>query len=66
MPEPDDEQLEVLRAQAIVLDCMGFDRRMLADARAATDKPVILANGIVGSVLRETVDVSVALLDQVQ
>jgi hypothetical protein len=45
---------------------MGFDRRMLADARAATDKPVILANGIVGSVLRETVDVSVALLDQVQ
>jgi protein AroM len=52
--------------QAIVLDCMGFDRRMLADARAATDKPVILANGIVGSVLRETVDVSAALLDQVQ
>ncbi len=53
-------------AQAIVLDCMGFDRRMLADARRATTTPVILANGIVGAVLRETVDVSLTLFDQVQ
>lgn len=53
-------------AQAIVLDCMGFDRRMLHDARAATSKPIILANGLVGAVLREVVGVSVGLLDQVE
>ncbi len=52
-------------AQAVILDCMGFDRRMLADARSATDIPVILANGVVGSVLREVVDVSVSVLDHV-
>jgi protein AroM len=53
-------------AQAIVLDCMGFNRRMLDDARAATSRPVILANGLVGAVLREVVGVSVGLIDQVQ
>ena len=53
-------------AEAIVLDCMGFDRRMLADARAATSRPVILANGLVGAILREVVGVSVGLVDQVQ
>jgi protein AroM len=50
-------------AQAIVLDCMGFDRRMLADARSATSKPVLLSNGLVGSILRELLDVSVGLVD---
>jgi protein AroM len=53
-------------AQVIVLDCMGFDRRMLDDARAETSKPVLLANGLVGAVLREMVGVSVGLVDQVQ
>ncbi|HEX5164941.1 MAG TPA: AroM family protein [Thermomicrobiales bacterium] len=53
-------------AEAIVLDCMGFDRRMLADARSATSKPVILANGLVGGVLREVVGVSAGFLDGVQ
>jgi protein AroM len=46
-------------AQAIVLDCMGYDRRMLAEARSATSVPVLLSNGVVGSILREVVDVSV-------
>lgn len=51
-------------ADGIVLDCMGFDRRMLADARSATNKPVILANGIVGGVLREVAGVSASFLDR--
>jgi protein AroM len=45
-------------AELIILDCMGFDRRMLADARASTDAPVLLANALVGSVLREVIDLS--------
>lgn len=53
-------------ADAIVLDCMGFDRRMLADARSATARPVILANGIVGSVLKEVVDVSAGFFNDGQ
>jgi protein AroM len=53
-------------AQAIVLDCMGFDRRMLDDARRATSKPVVLANGLVGAILREVVGDSAGLLDEVQ
>jgi protein AroM len=51
-------------AQAIVLDCMGYDRRMLADARAAASVPVLLSNGVVGSVLRELVELSVPLVNQ--
>lgn len=53
-------------AQAIVLDCMGFDRRMQADARSATNRPVILANGVVGSVLKEVVGISDGFLDYAQ
>jgi protein AroM len=51
-------------AQAIVLDCMGYDRRMLADARAAASVAVLLSNGVVGSVLRELVELSVPLVNQ--
>ncbi len=50
-------------ADAVVLDCMGFSRQMLLDARSATNKPVMLANGIVGSVLTELVGTSVGLFD---
>jgi protein AroM len=53
-------------AQAIVLDCMGYDRRMLAEARSATSVPVLLSNGVVGGLLRELVDVSVPLVGQLQ
>jgi protein AroM len=53
-------------AEAIVLDCMGFDRRMLAEARSATSQPVMLSNALVGGVLREVVGVSAGLLDGVQ
>lgn len=59
-------RLEATGAQAIVLDCMGYDRRMQADARDATDLPVILANGVVGSVLQEVVGISAGFVDQVQ
>jgi len=59
-------QLVDAGAQAVVLDCMGFDRRMLSDARSATNVPVLLANGVVGSVLREVVGVSDSVLDHAQ
>lgn len=45
------------RPDLIVLDCMGYDRAMLRDARDASDVPVLLSNGIVGSVLRELVEI---------
>lgn len=48
-------QLVADGADAIVMDCMGFDRRMLADARCTVDVPVVLANGLVGAVLREMI-----------
>ncbi|MCO5175368.1 MAG: AroM family protein [Thermomicrobiales bacterium] len=51
-----DEVVATLRtsgADAIVLDCMGFDRVMLAQARAEFDGPVFLANGVVGAILGE-------------
>jgi len=47
-------------ADAVVMDCMGFDRRMLADARASVDVPVVLANGLVGAMLLELVGSPVA------
>ena len=53
-------------ARVIVLDCMGYDRNMLADARTATSRPVILANGVVGSVLREVVGWSASIVNQLQ
>lgn len=59
-------RLEDAGARAIVLDCMGYDRRMLAEARFATSMPVVLANGVVGSVLREVVGVSTNVLDHAQ
>lgn len=37
----------------IVLDCMGYDRAMLAVARAAATAPVLLSNGVVGAILLE-------------
>lgn len=42
-------------AEMVVMDCMGFDRQMLADARASVPIPVVLANGLVGAVLQELV-----------
>lgn len=48
-------QLVDAGADAVVMDCMGFDRQMLADARAAVDVPVVLANGLVGALLQELV-----------
>ena len=57
-----DDALEraarALHAQAatpIVLDCMGFDRVMQARVRAVCDAPVLLANALIGAVLREFV-----------
>lgn len=47
-------------ADAVVMDCMGFDRRMLADARAAASIPVMLANGLVGAILSEMIGDGVA------
>lgn len=44
----------------IVLDCMGYDRQMLAAARAATGVPVLLSNGVVGAMLRELVGMAAA------
>lgn len=60
------ERLEAAGARSIVLDCMGFDRQMLADARRNTTKPVILSNGIVGSVLVEIVGASARVFDHAQ
>lgn len=57
--------LDSLGAQAVVLDCMGFDREMLANARGATTVPVLLANGVVGSILAELAGKSIRLFDQV-
>lgn len=37
----------------IVMDCMGFDRAMQARVRAACGVPTLLANGLVGAILRE-------------
>lgn len=48
-------QLTQFGIDLVVMDCMGFDRQMLSKARAAIDVPVILANGLVGAVLREVV-----------
>ena len=48
-------QLVAAGAHAIVMDCMGFDRQMLADARRSVSTPVILANGLVGAILSELV-----------
>lgn len=59
-------RLDLAGAQAVVLDCMGFDRQMLADARTATTRPVLLANGVVGSLLVELTGISVRFLDQVK
>jgi protein AroM len=53
-------------ALMVVLDCMGYDRQMLANARTATDRPVILSNAIVGSVLREVVGISAGFLDEIE
>lgn len=35
----------------IVMDCMGFDRRMQAEVRELARCPVILSNGLVGGIL---------------
>ena len=43
------------RCDLIVLDCMGYDRHMLAMARAASAVPVLLSNGVMGAILRELV-----------
>ena len=59
-------ELDRAGALMVVLDCMGYDRQMLADARAATTRPVILANGVVGGVLGELTGVSVRLFDHVK
>lgn len=40
-------------AELIVMDCMGFDRRMRAEVREAANVPVLLANGVVGAILGE-------------
>jgi protein AroM len=58
-------RLEDAGAQLVVLDCMGFNRAMLADARRATTPPVVLANGLVGATLAELTGLSARLLDQV-
>jgi protein AroM len=42
-------------ADLVVMDCMGFDRRMQDHARSAVTVPVILANGLTGGVLSEIV-----------
>jgi len=46
-------RLRAERVNAIVLDCMGFDRSMLAEAREEFEGPVFLANGVVGAILSE-------------
>lgn len=40
---------------AMVMDCMGYDRGMQVQVRELTDVPVLLANGVVSAVLREAV-----------
>jgi protein AroM len=51
---------------AIVMDCMGYDRRMQRDVRALTDTAVLLANGVVGAVLQEAIDLSGVTLNQIR
>jgi protein AroM len=51
---------------AIVMDCMGYDRRMQSDVRSRTDSAVLLANGVVGAVLRETIDLSGVTFNQLR
>jgi protein AroM len=40
----------------VVMDCMGFDRDMQRLAQNAIDAPVVLANGLTGSVLSELIN----------
>lgn len=44
--------LESRGSQLIVLDCMGYTLEMLRNARGNTSVPVVLANNLVGAVLR--------------
>lgn len=41
--------------EMIVLDCMGYSRTMQAQAQAAVETPVLLANAVVGAVLASMV-----------
>jgi protein AroM len=47
------QSLERGGAELIVMDCMGFDRAMQERVRSIADVPVLLANGLTGSLLRE-------------
>jgi protein AroM len=47
--------LEARGAAMIVMDCMGFDRQMQNSAVGAVGVPVLLANGLTGSVLSELI-----------
>ena len=49
----------------IVLDCMGYDRQMLAMARSASTVPVLLSNGVMGAILGELVEQAASDGDQV-
>lgn len=45
-------------AEALVMDCMGYDRTMAEEARLISGMTVVLANGLVGAVLRELAGIS--------
>jgi protein AroM len=49
---------KVERVDAIVMDCIGFDREMQRHLRNLSSVPVLLASGVVGSLLNELVDMS--------
>lgn len=48
-------------ARLIVMDCMGYTREMQAWVAASSAAPVVLSNALVGSILRETVNLPVRL-----
>lgn len=48
-------------AQLIVMDCMGYTREMQAWVAASSPPPALLSNALVGSILRETVNLPVGL-----
>jgi protein AroM len=47
-------ELETHDVDLVVMDCMGYDRAMQAQVRSLCGAPVVLVNGLVGAVLRET------------
>lgn len=58
------DEMVTAGVDAIVMDCMGYDRQMLQAVRCMTDAPVLLANGVVAAVLHEMMDLSHASLDE--